>query len=78
VDQGPGLCEADETQLSYTTLYSPIFRSCSGQIKGNRRSGQIQGRPLSPSLDVKMFGEAYIPETDLSKVKWGQDADRDR
>jgi len=70
---GPGSVKLNETQLSYTTLYSPI----SGVVLV--KSGEIgevvnPGHPLSPSLMSKMLAEGLHPETDLSKVKWGQDA----
>jgi HlyD family secretion protein len=63
----------NETQLSYTTLYSPI----SGVVLV--KSGEI-GEVVNPGTSILTMADvenvwlkAYIPETDLSKVKWGQD-----
>jgi HlyD family secretion protein len=63
----------NETQLSYTSLYSPI----SGVVLV--KSGEI-GEVVNPGTSVLTLADinnvwlkAYIPETDLGKVKWGQE-----
>jgi HlyD family secretion protein len=63
----------NETQLSYTTLYSPL----SGVVLV--KSGEI-GEVVNPGTSILTMADvenvwlkAYIPETDLSKVKWGQE-----
>ena len=62
-----------ETQLSYTVLKSPI----SGIVLV--RSSEI-GEVVNPGTSVltlvdinNVWLKAYIPETDLGKVKWGQE-----
>jgi len=62
-----------ETQLSYTVLNSPI----SGIILV--KSSEI-GEVVNPGTSVLTLADihnvwlkAYIPETDLSRVKWGQE-----
>lgn len=73
VDQARASVKLNETQLSYTTLSSPI----SGVVLV--KSGEIgevvnPGTPILTMADVEnVWLKAYIPETDLSKVKWGQD-----
>jgi len=73
VDQARASVKLNETQLSYTTLYSPI----SGVVLV--KSGEI-GEVVNPGTSILTMADvenvwlkAYIPETDLSKVKWGQD-----
>jgi len=73
VDQAQASVKLNETQLSYTTLYSPI----SGVVLV--KSGEI-GEVVNPGTSIVTIADvenvwlkAYIPETDLSKVKWGQD-----
>jgi HlyD family secretion protein len=73
VDQARASVKLNETQLSYTTLYSPI----SGVVLV--KSGEI-GEVVNPGTSILTLADveniwlkAYIPETDLSKVKWGQD-----
>jgi HlyD family secretion protein len=73
VDQAKASLKLNETQLSYTTLYSPI----SGVVLVN--SGEI-GEVVNPGTSILTLADienvwlkAYIPETDLSKVKWGQE-----
>jgi membrane fusion protein YbhG len=73
VDQARASVKLNETQLSYTTLYSPI----SGVVLV--KSGEI-GEVVNPGTSILTIADvenvwlkAYIPETDLSKVKWGQD-----
>ncbi len=73
VEQARASVKLNETQLSYTTLYSPI----SGVVLV--RSGEV-GEVVNPGTSILTMADvesvwlkAYIPETDLSKVKWGQD-----
>jgi membrane fusion protein YbhG len=73
VDQARASVKLNETQLSYTTLYSPI----SGVVLV--KSGEI-GEVVNPGTSILTLADienvwlkAYIPETDLSKVKWGQE-----
>jgi len=73
VDQARASVKLNVTQLSYTTLYSPI----SGVVLVN--SGEI-GEVVNPGTSILTLADienvwlkAYIPETDLSKVKWGQE-----
>jgi HlyD family secretion protein len=73
VDQARASVKLNETQLSYTTLYSPI----SGAVLV--KSGEI-GEVVNPGTSILTMADidnvwlkAYIPETDLSKVKWGQE-----
>ena len=73
VEQARASLKLTETQLSYTTLYSPI----SGVVLV--KSGEIgevvnPGTPILTMADIEnVWLKAYIPETDLSKVKWGQE-----
>ena len=73
VEQARASVKLNETQLSYTTLYSPI----SGVVLV--KSGEIgevvkPGTSIVTLADIKnIWLKAYIPETDLSKVKWGQE-----
>jgi len=73
VDQARASVKLNETQLSYATLYSPI----SGVVLV--KSGEI-GEVVNPGTSILTMADvenvwlkAYIPETDLSKVKWGQE-----
>jgi HlyD family secretion protein len=73
VDQARASVKLNETQLSYTTLYSPI----SGVVLV--KSGEI-GEVVNPGTSIVTLADienvwlkAYIPEMDLSKVKWGQE-----
>jgi len=73
VEQARASVKLNETQLGYTTLYSPI----SGVVLV--RSGEV-GEVVNPGTSIltmadieKVWLKAYIPETDLSKVKWGQE-----
>jgi HlyD family secretion protein len=73
VEQARASLKLTETQLSYTTLYSPI----SGVVLV--KSGEI-GEVVNPGTSIVTLADienvwlkAYIPETDLSKVKWGQE-----
>lgn len=72
VEQARASVNLNETQLSYTTLYSPI----SGVVLV--KSGEI-GEVVNPGTSILTMADienvwlkAYIAETDLSKVKWGQ------
>jgi HlyD family secretion protein len=73
VEQARASVKLSETQLGYTTLYSPI----SGVVLV--RSGEV-GEVVNPGTSILTMADienvwlkAYIPETDLSKVKWGQE-----
>jgi HlyD family secretion protein len=73
LDQARASVKLNETQLSYTTLYSPI----SGVVLV--KSGEI-GEVVNPGTSIitmadveNVWLKAYIPETDLSKVTWGQE-----
>lgn len=73
MEQARASVKLNETQLSYTTLYSPI----SGVVLV--RSGEVgevvnPGTPVLTMADIEnVWLKAYIAETDLSKVKWGQE-----
>jgi len=74
VEQARATVKLNETQLSYTTLYSPI----TGVVLV--RSGEV-GEVVNPGTSIVTMADienvwlkAYIPETDLSKVKWDQEA----
>ena len=73
VDQARASVKLNETQLSYSTLYSPI----SGVVLV--KSGEI-GEVVNPGTSILTLADienvwlkAYIPETELSRVKWGQE-----
>jgi HlyD family secretion protein len=73
VDQARASVKLNETQLSYTTLYAPI----SGVVLV--KSGEI-GEVVNPGTSILTMADienvwlkAYIPETNLSEVKWGQE-----
>jgi HlyD family secretion protein len=73
VEQARASVKLNETQLSYTTIYSPI----SGVVLV--KSGEI-GEVVNPGTSIVTLADikniwlkAYIPETDLSRVKWGQE-----
>jgi len=73
VEQARASMKLSETQLSYTTLYSPL----SGVVLV--RSGEVgevvnPGTPILTMADIEnIWLKAYIAETDLSRVKWGQE-----
>ena len=73
VEQARASLKLAETQLGYSVLYSPL----SGVILV--KSGEIgevvnPGTPVLTIADIqKVWLKAYISETDLGKVKWGQD-----
>ncbi len=73
VEQAKANFKLIETQLSYTVLYSPL----SGVVLV--KSGEI-GEVVNPGTSILTLADienvwlkAYIPETDLSRVKWGQE-----
>ena len=73
VEQAKASLQLIETQLSYTTLYSPL----SGVLLV--KSGEI-GEVVNPGTSILTLADienvwlkAYIPETDLSRIKWGQE-----
>lgn len=73
VEQSRASLKLAETQLGYSVLYSPL----SGVILV--KSGEIgevvnPGTPVLTIADIqKVWLKAYISETDLGKVKWGQE-----
>ncbi len=73
VEQAKANLRLIETQLSYTTLYSPLTGVVlvkSGEI------GEVvnPGTPILTLADIEnVWLKAYIPEVDLSRVKWGQE-----
>jgi HlyD family secretion protein len=73
VEQARASLKLNETQLSYSTLYAPI----SGVVLV--KSGEV-GEVVNPGTSILTMADienvwlkAYIAETDLSKVKWGQE-----
>jgi HlyD family secretion protein len=73
VEQARASLKLTETQLSYTVLYSPI----SGVVLV--KSGET-GEVVNPGTSILTLADignvwlkAYIPETDLGKIKWGQE-----
>jgi HlyD family secretion protein len=73
VEQAKASLKLSETQLSYTILRSPI----SGVVLV--KSGEI-GEVVNPGTTIlaladiqRVWLKAYIPETSLSQVKWGQE-----
>jgi HlyD family secretion protein len=73
VEQARASLRLAETQLGYTVLQSPI----SGIVLV--KSGEI-GEVVNPGTSVLTLADivhvwlkAYIPETELSRVKWGQE-----
>jgi HlyD family secretion protein len=73
VEQARASLRLNETQISYTILYSPL----SGVVLV--KSGET-GEVVNPGTSIVTMADienvwlkAYIPETDLSKVKWGQE-----
>jgi HlyD family secretion protein len=72
-EQARASLKLTETQLSYATLYSPI----SGVVLV--KSGEA-GEVVNPGTSIVTLADidhvwlkAYISETDLGKVKWGQE-----
>lgn len=73
VEQAKASFQLIETQLSYTTLNSPL----SGVLLV--KSGEI-GEVVNPGTSILTLADienvwlkAYIPEVDLSRIKWGQE-----
>ncbi|MFB3883584.1 MAG: HlyD family secretion protein [Thermodesulfobacteriota bacterium] len=73
VEQARASLKLAETQYGYAVLYAPI----SGVVLV--KSGEI-GEVVNPGTPIVTLGEiksvwlkAYIPETELSRVKWGQE-----
>ncbi len=73
VEQAKASLRLIETQLSYTTLYSPL----SGVVLV--KSGEV-GEVVNPGTSIltladieKVWLKAYISESDLGRVKWGQE-----
>ncbi len=73
VEQARASVKLAETQLSYATLYSPI----SGIV--SVKSAEI-GEVVNPGTTVltitdieNVWLRGYIPETELSRIKWGQE-----
>ena len=73
VEQAKASLKLTETQLSYTAVYSPftgVVLVKSGEV------GEVvnPGTPVLTLADIdNVWLKAYIPETDLGKVKWGQE-----
>jgi len=74
VEQARASLKLAETQMSYTTLYSPL----SGVVLV--KSSEI-GEVVNPGTSVLTIADienvwlkGYIPETDLGRIKWGQEA----
>ncbi len=73
VGQARASLKLSETQLSYAVLHSPL----SGVVLV--KSSEV-GEVVNPGTSVLTLADienvwlkAYIPETDLSKIKWGQE-----
>ena len=73
VEQARAQLKLSETQLSYTVLHSPI----SGVVLvKSGEAGEVvnPGTSILTLADIKnVWLKAYIPETELSRVKWGQE-----
>jgi HlyD family secretion protein len=73
VEQARASLKLAETQLSYTVLYSPL----SGVVLVKASEiGEVvnSGTSILTLADLgNVWLKAYIPETDLGKVKWGQE-----
>ena len=73
MEQARASLKLAETQLSYTVLHSPM----PGVVLV--KSSEI-GEVVNPGTSILTLADlanvwlkAYIPETELSKVKWGQE-----
>jgi HlyD family secretion protein len=73
VDQGRASLKLAETQLGYAVIYAPL----SGVVLV--KSGEV-GEVVNPGTSVitmadvgNVWLKAYIPETELSRVRWGQE-----
>jgi HlyD family secretion protein len=73
VEQARASLRLAETQLSYTVLNSPL--SGVVLVKSSERGEVVNpGTSIITLADLEnVWLKAYIPETDLSKVKWGQE-----
>jgi HlyD family secretion protein len=73
VDQARASLKLAETQLGYTVLYSPL--SGVVLVKASERGEVVNlGTSILTLADLKnVWLKAYIAETDLGKVKWGQE-----
>jgi HlyD family secretion protein len=73
VEQAKASLKLAETQLSYTVIYAPF----SGVLLvKSAEVGEVvnPGTPVLTLADVEnVWLKAYISETDLGKVKWGQE-----
>lgn len=73
VEQAKANLKLIETQLSYTVLYSPL----SGVVLvKSSEIGEVvnPGTSILTLADIKsVWLKAYIPESDLGRVKWGQE-----
>lgn len=73
VEQARAQLKLSETQLSYTVLNSPM----SGVVLvKSGEAGEVvnPGTPILTLADIQnVWLKAYIPETELSRVKWGQE-----
>jgi HlyD family secretion protein len=73
VDQTQASLKLAETQFSYTVLYSPI----SGMVLvKSAETGEVvnPGTSILTLANIEnVWLKAYIPETELSEVKWGQE-----
>lgn len=71
VEQARASLKLTETQLSYTAIYSPF----SGVVLvKSAEVGEVvnPGTPVLTMADIEnVWLRAYLPETDLGKVKWG-------
>jgi HlyD family secretion protein len=74
LEQARASLKLAETQLGYAVLYAPL----SGVVLV--KSGEV-GEVVNPGTSVitmadvgNVWLKAYIPETELSRVKWGQEA----
>jgi len=73
VDQARASLKLAETQLGYTVLYSPL--SGVVLVKASEMGEVVNlGTSILTLADLKnVWLKAYIAETDLGKVKWGQE-----
>jgi HlyD family secretion protein len=73
VEQAKASLKLAETQLSYTVIYAPF----SGVVLvKSAEVGEVvnPGTPVLTLADIeKVWLKAYVSETDLGKIKWGQE-----
>jgi HlyD family secretion protein len=73
VEQAKASLKLAETQLSYTVIYAPfsgVFLVKTAEV------GEVvnPGTPVLTLADIEnVWLKAYISETDLGKIKWGQE-----